>query len=160
MMSNIKKSKTNRNLINKCKSKNIKVHAWINVYYLWSSKKHPPQNDHLFFQRPEWIDQEKGDKYILNRSYLNKDKDILINGEGFFLAPTNPDVNDYLISVISELSGNYHIDGIHYDYIRYHSLDYGYNEVGFSFFYVQSVTVETVAGEDGANIAIESQSFL
>ena len=45
-------------LINKCKSKNIKVHAWINVYYLWSSKKHPPQNDHLFFQRPEWIDQE------------------------------------------------------------------------------------------------------
>ena len=121
-------------LINKCKSKNIKVHAWINVYYLWSSKKHPPQNDHLFFQRPEWIDQEKGDKYILNRSYLNKDKDILLDGEGFFLAPTNPDVKDYLINVISELSGNYHIDGIHYDYIRYHSLDYGYNEVGFSFF--------------------------
>ncbi len=121
-------------LINKCKNNGIKVHAWVNVYYLWSSKKHPNQNNHLFFQRPEWLDRRKGDKYILERRHLNKSKDIIVDGEGFFLAPTNPNVNDYLINVVSELSNDYSIDGIHYDYIRYHSLDYGYNDSGLFLF--------------------------
>ena len=53
-------------------------------------------------------------------------------GEGYFLAPTNPDVNTHLIKVISELVQKYQIDGIHYDYIRYHSADYGYNKIGLS----------------------------
>ena len=70
----------------------------------------------------------------MKNNFLIEEKKIIIDKEGFFLAPTNPDVNLYLISVISELTQNYQIDGIHYDYIRYHSADYGYNKVGFSIF--------------------------
>ena len=121
-------------LINKCKNKKIKVHAWINVYYLWSSRNHPVNNNHLLFQKPDWLDQRKNDKYISNRKFLKKKKDIYINGEGFFLAPTHPDVNEYLIKVVSEISGKYPVDGIHYDYIRYHSIGYGYNRFGMSIF--------------------------
>ena len=125
-------------LINKCKDKDIKVHAWINVYYLWSSKKYPSQKNHLFYQRPEWLDRRKNEKYILEKGYLDNTSDIIIDGEGFFLAPTNPNVNDYLINMVSELSNNYSIDGVHYDYIRYHSLDYGYNKDGIISFSVKN----------------------
>lgn len=121
-------------VINKCKNKNIKVHAWINVYYIWSSTKPPVQKGHLLFQKPNWLDQKKGDDYISNKSFLNNKRDININGEGFFLAPTNPYVNNYLIKVVSEISKKYALDGIHYDYIRYHSIEYGYNDYGLSIF--------------------------
>ncbi len=121
-------------LVNKCKNNNLKVHAWINIYYLWSSKKHPTDENHLFFQKPDWLDRVENDKYIIEKIFLNRKKNIYINGEGFFLAPTNPDVNDYLIKVVSELSSKYSLDGIHYDYIRYHSLSYGYNKIGVSIF--------------------------
>ena len=121
-------------LINKCKNKEIKVHAWINVYYLWSSKIHPVNYDHLLFQKPDWLDQKEKDKYISNKIFLNNKNDLYINGEGFFLAPTNPNVNKYLIKVIKEISSKYPLDGIHYDYIRYQSMEYGYNRHGLSIF--------------------------
>ena len=57
-----------------------------------------------------------------------------IDGEGFYLAPTNPTVEDYLLNVISELSEKYLLDGIHYDYIRFHNSKYGFNEAGLTKF--------------------------
>ena len=44
-------------------------------------------------------------------------------GEGFYLAPTHPDVEKYLLNLITELARQYPIDGIHLDYIRYHDLE-------------------------------------
>ena len=56
---------------NRTKDLGLKTHAWFNVYYLWSSKKHPAHNDHLLFQKPDWLDQRKKDKYISNKKFLN-----------------------------------------------------------------------------------------
>ena len=39
----------NEERIKNCNNKDLKVHAWLNIYYLWSSPKKPPQVDHLFF---------------------------------------------------------------------------------------------------------------
>lgn len=36
-----------------------------------------------------------------------------------FLDPANPEVQEYLLSLVTELANNYQIDGIHLDYIRY-----------------------------------------
>ena len=66
--------------------------------------------------------------------YLQNGNSLNIDGEGFYLAPTNTLVNKYLISVVDELSRNYKLNGIHYDYIRYHNPNYGYNEIGLSDF--------------------------
>ncbi len=115
-------------------NKNIKIHAWINIYYLWSSKTLPIQRNHLLFKEPEWIDRNKHDSYIKEQIYLRNKNKLKIDGEGFYLAPTNPMVNRYLISVVDELSRNYKIDGIHYDYIRFHNSNYGHNESGLSEF--------------------------
>ena len=113
---------------------NIKIHAWINVYYLWSSTNLPTQNDHLILNNPDWLDRQKDDNYIKDELYLRNKNRFTIDGEGFYLAPTNPAVNRYLISVVDELSKNYNLDGIHYDYIRFHNSSYGYNEFGLSEF--------------------------
>ena len=116
-------------------SKNdIKIHAWINIYYLWSSSYSPTQNDHLLLNNPDWLDRNKADNYIKNGVYLRNKNQLNIDGEGFYLAPTNPMVNNHLISVIDELSKNYNLNGIHYDYIRFHNSNYGYNEIGISEF--------------------------
>ena len=34
-------------IINKTKSLDLKIHAWLNVYYLWSSPEKPKHKDHL-----------------------------------------------------------------------------------------------------------------
>ena len=120
-------------LIKSNKNNNIKVHAWINIYYLWSSKSLPKQKEHLFLQKPEWLDRPRKDKYVKNIQYLNNNP-IKIDGEGFYLAPTNPVAKDYLLNVVSELSEKYLLDGIHYDYIRFHNSKYGFNNAGLSEF--------------------------
>ena len=40
-------------LISNCRNKNITVHAWLNIYYLWSSPKKPLQLSHLIFHKPD-----------------------------------------------------------------------------------------------------------
>jgi len=145
-------------LISNCKNKDIKVHAWLNIYYLWSSPKKPSQIDHLFFRKPDWLDRKSDDEYIFKKNFLNDEKKIIVDKEGFFLAPTNPDVNLHLISVISELTKNYQIDGIHYDYIRYHSADYGYNKVGLSNFFELNKYDNKLIDEDFKRLFIDYKS--
>jgi len=145
-------------LISKCNNKNIKVHAWLNIYYLWSSSKKPSQSGHLFFQKPEWLDRKIDDEYISKKKFLFEENKIINDREGFFLAPTNPDVNIYLIKVITELTRNYQIDGIHYDYIRYHSADYGYNEVGLSKFFELNSRGNNLLDEDFNRVFLDFKS--
>ena len=121
-------------IINKTKGLNLKIHAWINVYYLWSSPNKPNQLDHLLLTKPEWLDTQKPD-YMDVESMLKKMKlDRQANGEGFYLAPTHPEVEAHLQNVITELLQNYSLDGIHFDYIRYHDPKYGMNPMGLKFF--------------------------
>ena len=70
-------------IINKCSGKNIKIHAWLNIYYLWSSSKRPVYDNHLLLKKPNWLDRKQDDEYILGGLYLNSD-DYNIDGEGFF----------------------------------------------------------------------------
>ena len=121
-------------LISKTKDLNLKVHAWFNVYYLWSSPNKPSQIDHLLLTKPEWIDTYTPDPMDIELM-LNKMKiDRKANGEGFYLAPTHPEVEVHLQNVITELLQNYQLDGIHFDYIRYHDSKSGMNPIGLKFF--------------------------
>jgi len=113
---------------------NLKVHAWLNVYYLWSSPWNPTQKDHLLLTRPKWIDSQSPDFIDIDATIDSMKRNKKSNGEGFYLAPTHPEVDAHLQNVITELLQNYHLDGIHFDYIRYHDLEYGMNPVGLKFF--------------------------
>lgn len=113
-------------LIPKAKQKGIQVHAWVNTYLLWSSRIKPFQNTHLLFTHPEWIDQNNRESMVIAKELLkfNGGKN---GNEGFYLSPTHPEVNRYLLSVFKDLIENYELDGLHLDYVRFHDSEYGQN---------------------------------
>ena len=113
---------------------NIKIHAWFNVYYLWSSPQYPSESDHLLLSHPTWVDSKSPDQINIEHTIAEMKKDRKSNGEGFYLAPTHPEVDAHLQNVITELLQNYNLDGIHFDYIRYHDLGWGMNPVGLKYF--------------------------
>ena len=50
------------------------------------------------------------------------------------LAPTHLKVIAHLQNVITEILQNYKLDGIHFDYIRYHDHGWGMNPTGLKLF--------------------------
>jgi uncharacterized lipoprotein YddW (UPF0748 family) len=112
----------------------LKIHAWINVYLLWSAPAPPALSSHLLHLRPDWTDSD-----FLGVRDLDRDWKVYKNGMagGIYLSPTHPEVNDYLLKVVREIVDNYPVDGIHYDYIRYQGITSGFNETGRQNFYAR-----------------------
>ena len=121
-------------VLNQTRGTSIRVHAWLNTYYLWSSPQKPTQKDHLLFQHSDWLDTKAPDEMDVSNMLSKMEKDRKINGEGFYLAPTHPEVEAYLQNIITELLQNYRLGGIHFDYIRYHDVGWGMNPTGLKFF--------------------------
>ena len=121
-------------ILRKSQDLNINIHAWVNVYYLWSANTMPFQRNHLMYIHPQWLDN-KDFRYVNVKNMLSTMRHSKGGSEeGFYLAPTHPDVEKYLLNILSELSLQYHLYGIHLDYIRYHDFDYGFNPVGVEVF--------------------------
>ncbi len=95
--------------------KPFRVHAWMNVFYLWSRPGLPADSTHLVNRRPEWLvhppqlDSANGD------TTLNGHRSI----EGLFNSPVNPEVRQHLLNVFDDLLSQYDLDGIHFDYLRF-----------------------------------------
>ena len=123
-------------LLNAANGKGINIHAWVNVYFLWSSKSLPKDEQHILHMQQQWLDTSEewpvdvGKK--LEMVAVNK------NNEGLFISPNHPDVNEYLITVFRELITNYDIDGLHLDYIRYQDAEYGRNPYAIAQFKSES----------------------
>ena len=113
---------------------NINIHAWLNIYYLWSSPNIPTQSEHLLFSHSEWLDTNTPEHLNINETLEKMKTKNGWNDEGLFLAPTHPEVEAHLQNILTELLQNYKLDGIHYDYIRYHDLEWGLNPVGLKYF--------------------------
>jgi|TARA_Y100000310_G_scaffold343802_1_gene453174 uncharacterized lipoprotein YddW (UPF0748 family) len=116
-------------IIDEAHAVGLTVHAWVNVYLVWSSEKTPRALHHVYNGYPEWIDTNG------NETISNKKNGIV--GEGYFLAPHHPEVQKHLLAVFRELTALYNIDGLHLDYIRFQDTEYG-NNVGAKTFYLQN----------------------
>jgi uncharacterized lipoprotein YddW (UPF0748 family) len=129
--------------------RNIKVHAWLNTYLLWSSDDKPADPQHLLLQHPEWCTVDADGKKDIHR----KEKDFRDNNlEGVYLSPLVPEVKTYLVEMIRELVEKYNVDGVHLDYIRYPKDSYDFNEVGRQRF-------KDVYGVDPILLSITNKSF-
>jgi len=91
------------NLVYKAHAAGIQVHAWFCVYYEGGSSLSPA--------RPDWICRDFDGNPVTSQ---------------VFMSPCIPGVNEYLLSVISDVLA-YDIDGIHLDYIRYAGTPYDYS---------------------------------
>ncbi len=109
----------------------LEVHAWVNVYLLWTSSNMPEQQQHLLHRHPEWTDADFSGRMNLQTDWTESRHG---NGGGIYLAPTHPEVNPYMLQIIQELVDQYEIDGIHLDYIRYRGAQYGFNPSGRKLF--------------------------
>ncbi len=99
----------------------LQVHAWINVLYVWSEVRLPPDTGHVANLHPEWIDHT-----VTDRSLLSYERPNPFGTEGLFLSPALPAVRAWVADIVQELVA-YDIDGIHLDYIRYGGAGTGFH---------------------------------
>ncbi|MFC1550531.1 glycoside hydrolase family 10 protein [Candidatus Neomarinimicrobiota bacterium] len=103
-------------IIDKAHAVGIQIHAWVNVYLLWTAPNIPTNRTHLMHTKPGWID-----------SQFKSNQIDISNNSIVYLAPHNSSVNTYLLNVFREILINYDVDGLHLDYLRYADENYGNN---------------------------------
>lgn len=98
----------------------IEVHCWLIPFRACTSW--PPTGNTILTAHPEWI--------AVPQAGMGGTGPVTTSdggsGQFYMLDPGSPDVQEYLVSIIRELTTNYPIDGISFDYIRYTVNDAGY----------------------------------
>jgi uncharacterized lipoprotein YddW (UPF0748 family) len=102
--------------LKRCREAGISVHAWVNVFLVWSDGSRAPPVGHIVAEHPEWL--------VTSVSGARMDQrplgEWLAEGQtGYFVSPARADVREHTTRVIQEIATRYAVDGIHLDYIRY-----------------------------------------
>ncbi len=128
--------KTNKDilkiLIESAHKNNIKVFSWINVFYSWSQAPFPHKAHHLVFSHPEWFIVDKYGEKNIDMSIIELKKRGL---PGYFISPYAMDYEKMLHKYLFTLINNYPIDGIIFDYLRYPSSIFGYENPAVESFF-------------------------
>ncbi len=131
-------------LLAKARTKNLRVHAWVNTLLVHATNGQPPPPGHIIARHPEWAMVPSS---LASRLYSGKAKypETLnrIAGvirkkneetEGFYLDPAEPGVRQSLAQVCSDLLSRYAVDGLHLDYLRYPNPDFGFGRTALDSF--------------------------
>ena len=91
---------------------NIKVHIWFETFYVGNQPPNSNPNN-ILAVKPQW-----GNK---TRQFYESGNATpsLSEHNGYFLDPANPEVQQFLQALITEIITTYKPDGINLDYIRY-----------------------------------------
>jgi uncharacterized lipoprotein YddW (UPF0748 family) len=103
-------------LLQRCHEAGIAVHAWVNVFLVWSDGGKAPPAGHIVTEHPEWL--------VTSVSGTRMDQrpvgEWIAEGQtGYFVSPSEPGVREHTTHVIQEIAERYPVDGIHLDYVRY-----------------------------------------
>jgi uncharacterized lipoprotein YddW (UPF0748 family) len=102
----------------------IAVHAWLNVFLVWSDASNAPPPGHLAARHPDWlVTDAKGVR--MDRMPSSRWKRAGL--EGWFVSPGSRAMRDHMARVVRELSTEYEIDGVHLDYIRYPNREFSFD---------------------------------
>jgi len=98
--------------ITEAHKRGIKVHIWFESFYV--GNKSPETNpEYILAKRPEWANYQKKNADSETIPYSVSEHN------GYFIDPANPEVQNFLYELISEIITKYCPDGINLDYIRY-----------------------------------------
>ena len=111
-------------LLESPRSKKFRVHAWLNVFYIWSADNLPTSKAHLLYSRNEWSAVSATGKSMVSEGAPALRRRHL---EGVFLSPASDGYRNRFARIVTELLRNYKLDGIHLDYIRYPGREYDYS---------------------------------
>lgn len=95
----------------------LKVHAWLNTYLTWTGAKPPRSPQHILNAHPDWVARDRANHYQMTASD---------NVEGAFVQASNPEVQDHLYRVFTNVARRYDLDGVHFDFVRYPCQDYDF----------------------------------
>ena len=105
-------------LLTQARSAGLMVHAWLNVYYVWSQPQPPRSHLHVVSRAANWVARDWRNRYQMTTAR---------RVEGVYLCPGNPHVRTHLLKVFGEVAQRYPtLDGIHLDYVRYSDASYCY----------------------------------
>lgn len=98
--------------INEAHKRNMKVHIWFESFYVGNDNPQTTPN-HVLRIYPSWA----------NKRLSNYDSiepvPSLSEHNGYFLDPSNIQVQTYLLGILNEIIVKYKPDGINLDYVRY-----------------------------------------
>lgn len=100
----------------------IPIHAWLNVYYLWSGEPRPTDPRHPASPGHDWIIGDANGRKVSGYSELDR---ALGGIEGLYADPASESYRQLMAQVVRELVERYPIQGIHLDFIRYPGAAYG-----------------------------------
>jgi len=111
-------------IIRRAHAVGLEVHAWINVYLVWSAGAAPQSPLHVVNADPGWISMRADGQSLVEMLPEDFEDQHL---EGMYLAPGNPAVRRHIREVVREIVTRYNVDGIHLDYVRYPEPTVGYD---------------------------------
>jgi len=96
----------------------IRVHAWVNVFFVWShpDRAMPRDPSHLVNRHPEWLLRPDGVRHHDPAG----GKDF----EGIYTDPANAAAREHTLAVYEDIVTRYRVAGLHYDYVRYPQVTY------------------------------------
>lgn len=100
--------------------KGLEVHAWFNVYRVWSKLGAPSDPRHVVNAHPEW----------LNKDYDGNSK----SDDGQFIDPGIPEARAYTVKLVGDLLTKYDVDGLMLDFVRYPGKKWGYSDLAVARF--------------------------
>lgn len=112
----------------------LAVHAWVNVYLLWSSDKRPRDPRHVFNVHPEWCDVTRTGRSL---AMMTQGQREAFGAEGAFVAPYDSTARVAYWDAMRELLACYAVDGLHLDYVRYPNEMSGYSPAARDAFLAQ-----------------------
>lgn len=90
----------------------IKIHTWFESFYV-GNKSPELYPKSILAQKPEWMNRTK--QKADYEGYVSHPQEH----NGYFLDPANPEVSEFLLKLIDEITTRYKVDGVNIDYARY-----------------------------------------
>ncbi len=142
--------------IKEAHERNMKVHIWFESFYVGNDNPQTTPN-HVLRVYPSWA----------NKRLSNYDSiepvPSLSEHNGYFLDPSNIQVQTYLLGILKEIIVKYKPDGINLDYIRYpNCVEPSYSNYTFSNWgYTQNAreNFKTMYGIDPINISYGTKEW-
>ncbi len=103
-------------LLSQSVNDSLRIHAWLNVFYVWSEDTLPGNGNHIVRRRADWLARPLNQPDMIF-DYPSSAKKA--QTEGLYISPMQQEAQKYFIGLVEDILSKYAIDGIHLDYIRY-----------------------------------------
>ena len=112
--------------IKEAHKRDMKVHIWFQSFYVGNT---PPETEEssILSVRPDWGNKTKKFADAPGATKSTSEHN------GYFIDPANPEVQEFLLELITEIINSYQPDGINLDYIRYPNATAGNDQNSWGF---------------------------